>query len=418
MRVVINRLSTAGSLTGVGHYTHELSQHLRSSSSSHVVDLFPNALLWPGVRAGRAVMPLVNRLRARTPRVGGWGPLRSFALAAKGIAKGLSRAARTEARRYVQATLTHKNYDLYHEPNFIPLPCDLPTAITIHDLSVLLYPQWHPPARVAGYLKDFRAGLARSEFVFTPSEYVRFQVIQLLNVAPERVRCIYPGTRTTFQPMSDLEVQEGLQRLGLSRGYFLYVGAIEPRKNLSMLLKAYCSLPSAIRERHPLVLAGPWGWLTKSVSNYYESTARHLGVRHLGYVPEKTLPLLYNGARCLLFPSHYEGFGFPPIEMLACGGAVLASNIATLNETIGSQAAMLSPYDADGWRASLLRAATDEDWIRELRRGATQAVAGYSWQNSAQQAWSAYSQILEQTTQEADATSPVAQSAQNLRRAA
>lgn len=416
MRVVINRLSTAGALTGVGHYTNELSQHLKSNSSSHVVDLFPNALLWPGVRAGRTVMPFVNRLRARTPRIGGLGPLAGLARAAKGLAKGVSRAAHAEARRYVRTRLTTKNYDLYHEPNFIPLPCDLPTAITVHDLSVLLFPQWHPPARVDAYLKQFRAGLARCEFVFTPSEYVRYQVVQLLNIAPERVSCIYPGTRRGFKPLPAPEVREGLQQLGLSRDYFLYVGAIEPRKNLSMLLKVYCSLPAAVRERHPLVLVGPWGWLNRSVASYYESTARHMGVRHLGYVSEKMLPLLYNGARCLLYPSHYEGFGFPPVEMLACGGAVLASDIATLREVIGDPA-MLSPYDADGWRSALMRAATDDDWISDLRRNATRA-AGYSWHNSAQKALSVYSQIVGQSTQQSPRLGPVQPSNQTHRKAA
>ncbi|VTU02610.1 group 1 glycosyl transferase : Glycosyl transferase group 1 OS=Acidovorax ebreus (strain TPSY) GN=Dtpsy_0558 PE=4 SV=1: Glycos_transf_1 [Gemmataceae bacterium] len=405
MRVVINRLSTAGPRTGVGRYAQELSQHLRSSSSEHVVNLFPNALAWPAVRAARVVVPVLNRLRARTPRPNGWGPFAGLVRAAKGLAKGLSRAARAEARRYVRAQLTPQNYDLYHEPNFIPLPCDLPTAITVHDLSVLLFPQWHPPARVDAYLRQFRAGLERCEFVFTPSEYVRSQVIHLLNVRPQRVSCVYPGTRAAFKPLPAPEVDVGLQQLGLSRDYFLYVGAIEPRKNLSMLLKVYCSLPAAVRERHPLVLAGPWGWLTRSVADYYESTARHLGVRHLGYVPEKALPLLYNGARCLLYPSHYEGFGFPPVEMLACGGAVLASDIATLREVIGAPA-MLSPYDADGWRAALMRAATDNDWVRDLRSSATRA-AGYSWHDSAQQAWSAYSEILGHSTSRDHRPGPV-----------
>jgi alpha-1,3-rhamnosyl/mannosyltransferase len=326
--------------------------------------------------------------------------------------------ARAEARRYIRATLSPKNYDLYHEPNFIPLSCDLPTAITVHDLSVLLFPQWHPPARVAGYQKEFRAGLARCEFVFTDSQYVRYQVVQLLNLAPDRVRCLYPGPRNAFRRMPDDEIQTGLSRLRLPRDYFLYVGAIEPRKNLLMLLQVYCSLPSAVRERHPLVLAGPWGWRTRSVANFYETTGRHLGVRHLGYVPEKSLPLLYNGARCLVYPSHYEGFGLPPVEMLACGGAVLASSIATLIETVGNRAALISPVDADGWRDALLRAATDDDWIRSLQSGAIQGPSPYSWKTTAQQAWDAYSQILGPIPKPAGSTGPVAGQGSDLRRAA
>jgi alpha-1,3-rhamnosyl/mannosyltransferase len=394
MRVVVNRLSASGPLTGVGHYTTELCRQLQSCAADNSCALFPNALLWPGVRAARAVLPLIARMRNHMPS-GEWGLLRGMLQGVRGVGRRVTRRARAELSRYIGATLSPTHFDLYHEPNFIPLPCDLPTAITVHDLSVLLFPQWHPAARVARYEKDFRAGLARSVFVFTPSKYVRFQVIQLLNVPPERVRCLYPGVRAGMRPLAEQQVHRGLRRLGLAPGFFLYVGAIEPRKNLLMLLQAYCALPASIRERHPLILAGPWGWGIKKIANYYETIARHNGVRHLGYIPDRTLPLLYNGARCLVYPSYYEGFGFPPVEMLACGGAVLASNIATLSETIGANGFLIAPTDADGWRSALMRAATDEPWLHALRGGAVQAASAYSWRTTAQQAWEAYGQILQ-----------------------
>lgn len=405
MRIVINRLPTAGTLTGVGHYTRELWRHLKSSSRDQSVDLFPNEVVWQGMCAGRGILTLLQGLRASSPRIPRWGPFHSMIQAVKRVGKGISRSVRAEAHRYIQNTLSPRNYDLYHEPNFIPLPSDLPTVITVHDLSVLLFPQWHPPERVAAYLKDFREGLSRCQYIFTPSEYVRYQVIHLLNVHPERVRCVYPGTRAIFRPLHDRETETGLRRLDLSRGYFLYVGTIEPRKNLLMLLQVYCSLPKHIRARHPLVLAGPWGWMAETVRSFYESTGRHLGVRHLGYVSERNLALLYNGARCLVFPSHYEGFGFPPIEMMACGGAVLASSIATLTETIGNQASLYSPYDADSWREALQRAAGDQEWMDDLRQGAVKAAARFTWLNSAQQAWNAYAQILKPTDHSSDVSS-------------
>jgi alpha-1,3-rhamnosyl/mannosyltransferase len=143
-----------------------------------------------------------------------------------------------------------------------------------------------------------------------------------------------------------------------------------------------------------------------------------MGVRHLGYVSEETLPLLYNAARCLAFPSYYEGFGLPPVEMLACGGAVLASNIATLTETVGNCAALIAPGDADAWRHALLQAASDEDWLRGLRRGAVQAMAAYSWEKTAEQAWDAYAQMLEPTPPRDDTPGLVAAPGRDLSRAA
>lgn len=392
MRVVINRLSASGPLTGVGHYTQGLCEAIPACAGDNAWDLFPNALLWPGVCAGRSALAFAGQMRARFDKGGGWGLLRGVMRGARWAGGPVSRVVRAEMRRYVQNTLSPRNYDLYHEPNFLPIPCDLPTAITIHDLSVLLYPQWHPAARVARYERAFRAGLERSSFVFASSEHVRLQLMHLLNVPADRVRCLYPGVRANMRPLPDDVVDAGLRRLGLSRGYFLYVGTIEPRKNLLMLLKAYCSLPRAVREKRSLVLAGPWGWGTKSVASYFEMVARHEGVRHLGYVPEAMLPILYNGACCLAYPSHYEGFGLPPIEMSACGGRVLASDIATLNETLGPGADFIAPSDADGWRAALLRAAA-EPVDASARAQALRTASTYSWHATATSAWESYAQI-------------------------
>lgn len=404
MRVVINRLSASGPMTGVGHYTRELCQAVDSIAGDNTLSMFPNAILWPGVQATRHVLPRIRQWRERWSMGQGFGMLRRALLGARWAGQPLTRFARKELRRYVQTTLSPRNFDLYHEPNFIPLKCDLPTAITIHDLSALLFPQWHPLARQARYERDFRVGLAGSAYVFTSSEYVRFQVIQLLNVPAERVRCLYPGVRDNMRPLPDPVIAEGLRRLGLPRGYYLYVGSIEPRKNLLMLLKVYCSLPQSIREQHPLVLAGPWGWGYKKVAEYYETIGRHMGVRHLGYVSEQMLPTLYNGACCLVYPSHYEGFGLPPVEMFACGGTVLASNIATLTETLGDNAVFIDPSDSDGWRDALIQSALNEVRNRLSRENAIQKASGYSWQSTAQQAWDSYSQLFKPTERLGDIT--------------
>src|SRR5262249_21125359 len=123
----------------------------------------------------------------------------------------------------------------------------------------------------------------------------------------------------------------------------------EPRKNILMLLKVYCSLPAEVRERCPLLLVGGWGWNTAELAEYFQSEARQRGVLHLGYLPEGDLNAVYNGARALVFPTFYEGLGLPPLEMMACGGAVLGSTAGALVETIGGRAHLLDPHDVDGW---------------------------------------------------------------------
>jgi alpha-1,3-rhamnosyl/mannosyltransferase len=186
----------------------------------------------------------------------------------------------------------------------------------------------------------------------------------------------------------------GLRRLGLPPRYLLYLGTIEPRKNVLLLMRVYCQLPAKLRERWPLVLAGAWGWNVERERDYYQSLARRCGVIHLDYVADEDLPVIYNGARALLYPSHYEGFGLPPVEMLSCGGAVLASTTPAVAETVGGQAALVDPQDPDAWRAALIRILTDDDWLRSLRAGAEAAAATYSWERCARETRAVYDKAL------------------------
>src|SRR5262249_26461427 len=146
-----------------------------------------------------------------------------------------------------------------------------------------------------------------------------------LGLAPEHVTAVHNGVGDEYFDVRADDVARTRGELGLPPRYLLFVGTIEPRKNVLTLLQAYCSLPSSARERCPLVLAGGWGWKSGRVAEYFEEVATSRSVIHLGYTEDRHLPGLYAGARALVYPSYYEGFGLPPIEMLACGGAVLAS---------------------------------------------------------------------------------------------
>lgn len=388
MRVLVNRLPAMGRKTGVGHYTAELVQALRIQIGRQI-EPFPEGLLEQLCRTGARVQPW---LAGRRPAAGGDGQpahrrLRGFAL------EQARRLKQVVLTRELQATLHRNRIDLYHEPNFIPLPVDAPIVATLHDLSVLSHPEWHPRDRVVHFEKHFERGLRRCQHFFAVSDFCREEIIQTLGIDPSRVTRTYNGARPGLRPMPSSQAAQVQKNLNLPPRYLLHVGTIEPRKNLLTLLKAYVKLPDALRRRWPLLLVGGWGWNTSAIAEFFHRQAKHRGVQHLGYLADEHLPALYNGARALLAPSLYEGFGMPAIEMMACGGAVLASTAGALVETVGAKAHLIDPLDEGGWHAALVRLLTDDDWWHHLRDGVETIARPFTWENCARDTLRVYRQL-------------------------
>jgi glycosyltransferase involved in cell wall biosynthesis len=386
MRVLINRYPALGLKTGVGHYTIELLRCLKEQAGPQI-HVSPPDWLFRAEQCWTRARPYLEL--GADPRETD-RPLSAAPPSARARAwKGLLNRGRAAITRYVCSAATRR-CRLYHEPNSIPLPIDLPTVVTICDLSSLLHPEWHPRARVVEFERNFQRGLARCQHLLAISEYGRQEIIRTLNVSPQRVTCTYLGIRRGLQPLPRSLVRAVVERLGLPPSYLLYVGTLEPRKNLLTLLHAYCGLPAPLRERCPLLLAGRWGWKADAIAEFLDREGRARGVHHVGYVADAHLGALYNGARALVYPSLYEGFGLPPMEMLACGGAVLASTAGALVETVGKQAHLIAPEDVDGWRESMARVIADDDWWQQLRHGAEAAARPFTWERCAAETWQVY----------------------------
>lgn len=381
MRVVINELQALKQRTGIGHYTAELVHGLRAQAETDQVERFPRGLL-------RGLCGL--GLRGKSARGRNEGRLARWRAASMGQVR---RGCQAFLERRFRAFCARHECDLYHEPNSLPFEVDCPTVATIHDLSLLLHPDWHPRDRVDFFTQQLPKALERCAHVITDSDAVRQEAIDKLGLAPEKVTRIHLGVRQGLGPLADAVVAEELAKRNLPNRYLLFVGTLEPRKNVLMLLRAYCSLPADVRAAWPLLLAGGWGWNYGPIADYFEAVARHRGVRHLGYLPDDALPVLYNGARALLYPSHYEGFGLPALEMMACGGAVIASTADTVREVVGAQAHLIHPNDQDGWRRAMLRIIHDDDWWMGLQRGAAAAAGGFTWERCAKETWQVYRQL-------------------------
>jgi alpha-1,3-rhamnosyl/mannosyltransferase len=202
------------------------------------------------------------------------------------------------------------------------------------------------------------------------------------------------GIGPNFRIHSESELSETRSRLGLPARYLLYVGTVEPRKNLATLLTAYCDLSAELRDACPLVLGGSWGWKSEQVRELFESQARHRGVRYLGYVADEDLPPLYGGAVALLYPSFYEGFGLPPLEAMACGTAAIVSTANAVKEVVGTNAVQIDPNDITAWREAMRCAIADKEYLESYRKAGVQHAARFKWEQAAQTTLCVYRRVL------------------------
>lgn len=383
MRVLFNGTSTIRPKSGVGHTTTNLHRALSLWSPQDAFWLYP----------GETIRRLASyHLKPASTPTGSIAPPRP---ATKGLFKRLAlQSAQLGYAVHFHTAARLGGFDLYHEPNLIPFAVNLPTVVTVHDLSVVLFPEWHPPERVKRYEKAFARGVETAAHILVDSESVRTDAIRVLGLNPGRVTTVHMGVGPTFRIQTEDVLRELRSRLSLPNLYLLYVGTVEPRKNLATLLRAYCDLPSGLRDLCPLILGGTWGWKSEPVRELFEAEARDRGVRYLGYVADDDLPALYAGAVALLYPSFYEGFGLPPVEAMACGTAAIVSTAAAVQEVVDDRAIQIDPNDLEGWREAMRRAITDRDYLEHYRKGGIAHAARFGWVRAAETTLEVYKRVL------------------------
>lgn len=282
--------------------------------------------------------------------------------------------------------------DVLHSPDFIPPAFGARRrVITVHDLSFLHYPE-HLTAESRRYYNAQIAWAVReADAISADSEQTRQDLMAMLAVPPDKVRTIYLAANPIYrQPFSPQEMVETLNRYGLTAGYLLFVGTLEPRKNVPTLLRAYRLLRDRTGFHGPVVLAGARGWLDEEIF----ATAAALGLqdalRHLGRVDDRTLAHLYHGADLLALPSHYEGFGLPVLEAMHCGCPVICSDRGSLREVAGDAALLLPPDDVTAWATALEQVLQDFALRERLVAGGRAQAARFTWEKTARETLALY----------------------------
>jgi alpha-1,3-rhamnosyl/mannosyltransferase len=261
-------------------------------------------------------------------------------------------------------------------------------SATIHDMTAWLVPGCHLPEQVRAD-KDFaRSVIVRADGLIAVSETTRNDAIRILDVSPERIQVVYPGVTSEYFRVTPQQSVLAAETFGLSSPYFLFVGTIEPRKNVDTLLSAWMSMPASFRLENTLVLIGMPGWKSgTTIARLHDLTREHEGIRYLGYVPEQFMPGLIHGAQALLCPSYYEGFGFPAAQAMAAGCPVIAANAGSLPEITSGSSLLVDPYSTAELVAAIRRIHDSPALSQCMRVAGRQIAEKYSWQESASKSY-------------------------------
>lgn len=285
--------------------------------------------------------------------------------------------------------------DLVHEMAFAaPLIMPRPFVVTVYDLTFMRYPERLSRMRRL-YLRLFTGvSCRRAQRVLAISQSTADDLINLLQIPAEKIDLAIPGIEPRFKPLPAEEVEAFRNFNHLPKRFLLFVGTLEPRKNIPILLHAYAGLPEALRREVHLVLAGGKGWMMDDLPTLLKQYGIAETVHLPGYVADSALVLWYNAADAFVYPSVFEGWGLPLTEAMACGKPIITSNVSSLPEAAGEAGVTLSPQDVDGWREALRRCIEDETWRREHGAMGLERAKKFTWESTARQTIESYRRAL------------------------
>lgn len=366
MRIAIDARLVSYAVGGISQYTIRLVRALAATSTDDEILVLESQKAGPGtpwpdaVRQVKLITPPHNRLEQIT----------------------------------LPMELLRVPADLLHSPDFIPpFRRRCRSVITIHDLAFLRFPHLLM-AESARYYGQVDRAVRSAEQIVAVSYSTRQDLLDLLEVDPQKITVIYSAAAPECRPLDPAEAQERRAQLDLPERFILFVGTLEPRKNLPTLLEA---LPRVWKEhRIPLVVVGGKGWLYESVYMTLDRLRLTEEQVHLvGAIPSQQLAYYYGCASCLVMPSLYEGFGLPALEAMACGTPVVVSNVSSLPEIVGDAGLLVDPEDVEGLADTLIRLLSDEKLRRRLGQLGIQRAATFSWERTARETLAVYRRAVE-----------------------
>lgn len=270
------------------------------------------------------------------------------------------------------------NIDIFFSPHFLPIaiPKNCKRVITFHDLSFKHYPEFFSGFRKLWHWLTFPKSQAqKADKIIADSQSTKEDLIKIYGIDPKKIEVIYLGISKNFKPVKSNKEKS-----------ILYFGTIEPRKNLILIIKAFEVLKKELSDPHlKLVIAGAKGWLYKDILKKVENSRFRKDIIFTGVVDDKDRPRLYNSADVFVYPSFFEGFGFPPLEAMACGTPTIVSNTSSLPEVVGRGAIMIDPYNVDELVLAIRSVLEDKDLRNDLVVKGLKQAKKFNWDKTAKQ---------------------------------
>ncbi len=364
MRIIVNAIPLLNIQTGIGRYLKELYTRIGRLYPKITIKFFDGTQLLDQ-------MPIPPRNQ------GAWPHLVKLAWILPAFFPYTARIALHEKRSRIFFKLSNR-FDIYHEPGFFPFMSrkHVKTVFTIHDLSVLTLPELHPKERVLFFNKYFQNSLEQTTSIITPSKFTKTEIQRLIPNLNKHINPIYLGyDEKHFYKRPISEITALRSKLGITGKYLLFVGTHDPRKNLNCILKAVQLLPFPVK----LVCCGWSGW------GKIKTMAFSKQVLFTEYVSDEALAVLYSGARALVYPSYYEGFGLPVLEAMACGCPVICSNRASLPEVTGEAGLSCNPDEPACFADAIQSVFTDDSLYSALSKISLNQALKFSWTTAVEQ---------------------------------
>ena len=382
MRIALDLSLVPGQRVGVGQYAYQLASALARVDRANSYVLYPVFYFIVNPEYYRTELPVAANMRIAHRRL----PPR--------LVQFLWRRDRSEQfKEYLLGRA-----DIVHSTTFCAPRFRAPRrrlVVTIHDCTFVTHPEFHLPANIEHCLRGTRLAIERADALIAVSESTRRDLIERMGAPADRIVVTREAADPGLARVTDAARLAAVRlRYELPERFILFLGAMEPRKNLLRLIEAFATLRPALRRETVLVVAGAHGWLNDSVRERVGKLGLAESVRFPGYIAGDDVAALYSLATVFAYPSMWEGFGLPVLEAMACGTPVLTSDVSALPEVAGDAALLVSPTDVEAIADGLTRLLDDAALRADLAARGLRRAAAFSWERCARETLAVYTSVV------------------------